>query len=90
MEIRFEIDANSLTIGDMLMIEDAQEGKRPMHAMVGLMARYLADENGFLFGDEVATAKLASMTIATFTEVAKVFAEAIQRKAIPPKIGGGS
>jgi hypothetical protein len=89
MEIRFEIETDSLTIGDMLLIEDVQEGKRPVHSMVSLLARYMADENGLLLGETAGVARLAALKIPEFTEVAKSFAGAIQRKAIPPKISGG-
>jgi len=89
MEIRFEIDTDGLTVGDMLLIEDVQDGKRPFHNMTGLMSRFLADENGELLGPEAGLKVLVELKVNQFTEVAKAFAEAIQRKAVPPMTSGG-
>jgi hypothetical protein len=89
MEIRFELDTDSLTVGDMLLIEDAQDGKRPFHGMTTLMARFLADENGALLGQEAGVKVLSALKMAEFNQVSKAFGEAIQRKAVPPTTNAG-
>ena len=89
MEIRFEIDTDSLTVGDMLLIEDVQEGKRPFHNMTSLMGRFMADEQGDPLTPAEGLARLSTLTMGQFTEASQGFTEAIQRKAVPPTTNGG-
>lgn len=88
MEIRFDIDTDSLTVSDMLLVEDAQEGKRPFHSMTALMAKHMVDGEGQSLGMERALDSLGQLKISDFTAAAKLFGEAIQRKAIPPEKSG--
>lgn len=84
MEIRFSIDTDRLTVGDMLLIEDAQDGRRPMHKMTELMGRFMVDPNGAPLESGEAVALLSGLTIAQFSETAKSFAEGLKANAVPP------
>lgn len=88
-DIRFEIDADGLTVEDMLLIEDVQEGTRPFHGMTSIMARFLVGENGQPLEKGAALAAIKKLTLAQFQAAAKAFVEAIQRKAVPPEISEG-
>ena len=86
IKIRFEIDTDAMTVEDFLLVEDAQAGIRPFHAMAELMSRFIADDSGILVGSDKGLEILKPLKISEFTKVAEEFGEAIQRKAIPPKI----
>lgn len=86
MRVRFELDVNELTAEDFMLIEDAADGVRPFSSMVKLMARFIADENGQLVGQEKGVEILKPLKMPEFNQVAQAFGEAIQRKAVPPKI----
>ena len=88
MTLRFEVDTSKLTVGDMLLIEDAQDGNRPMHNMIQMMERFLVDENGKPIPQREARRLLGELSIDDFQDTAQTFAGAIQRKAIPPAISG--
>ena len=88
MEIRFEIDTDNLTVADMLLIEDAQDNKRPFHSMTDLLARHMVDGAGNKLDSGAALAALKSLSMADFLKTAKTFGEAIQRKAVPPVTNG--
>jgi len=83
MDIRFSIDTDSLTIEDMLLIEDAQAGIRPVHAMTGLMVRFIADEEGNLIGADEGLKVLKKLKVSEFTNLVTAFGEAIKIKAVP-------
>lgn len=86
MTVRFVIDTDKLTVGDMLLIEDAQDGNHPMHKMTSLMARFMAGPDGTPLPYADALQVLSALTLPDFTETARQFGEAIQRKAVPPAI----
>jgi hypothetical protein len=86
MEYRFDINVDEMTVEDMLIVEDVQDGKRPIHGMTDLMARYMTDDTGLLLGVEASMQRLRPLKMKELTTIAQAFGEAIQRKAVPPTI----
>jgi hypothetical protein len=88
MEIRFEIDTDRLTFGDMLLVEDAQDGKRQFHTLGALMSRFMVSEDGQPAAEDEAMAVLKKLTVSQSKDVIGAFMEALRAKAIPPQKGG--
>ncbi len=84
-------DPGRMTVGGLLAIEDAQEGKRPQHAIVEVMAGLMVDEAGEGVPVEEAKATLRALTLNEFARTVEAMNEAIsatREKAIPPARAG--
>lgn len=91
MEISIKIDSTRLTFDDLLALEDAQDGKRPFHALGQVIAKFIIDEKGEYLGLDNAMGALRSLTLDQINEVAGKFSEAVQesqKSAVPPAKGG--
>lgn len=88
MEIRFEVDPQKLTVADMLLIEDVQDGLHPFHGMVELLSKNMTNPEGEPLEQAEAVKILGGLNMSDFNAAAKAFGEAIQRKAIPPMKNG--
>lgn len=89
-KIVLKIDSARLTLDDMLALEDAQEGRRPFHSMRDILARFVADVNGYLSID-AAREELGRLSLPQFNEAMTQFiaqVKELQAATIPPASGG--
>lgn len=90
MKVYLNIDKDRLTLGDLLDIESAQEGTRPMKTIAGVIARFMTDENGAYLAEDAAMLQLRKLTVAELKDVTEAFSEQANGTAIPPVNGGQS
>lgn len=91
MTLEFKIDANRITVGDMLALEDAQAGLRPFHGVSDVLSRHLVGANGEYLPAEAARAALTKLTLGQFNEALGQFIEKVQElqaAAVPPAKSG--
>ena len=88
VNIRFEVDKDKITLGDMMMLEDAMEGRRQANALASLMARFMVDDNSVSLKEADAMAIVKKMTIAQVNEAMRQFSEVVNNAAVPPSSAG--
>ena len=91
--IRLTVDPERITVEDLLAIEDAQEGSRQHHCLVGLIGRAMVDEQGAPLQEGEALRRLKDLTVAQYAEVVKRYMERfeeVRQAAVPPARGGSS
>lgn len=85
MQLKFKVDDESLTFGDLL---DMESGK--ISAMAGVMSRCMVDNNGALIPEKEALKKLRSIPVSQLKDATDQFGQALdafKEGAVPP-IGG--
>ena len=91
MRLNIHIKKKRLKIKDLLAIEDAAEGRRPVHTAVGVIAKCLQDNSGEWLPIEQALPILEDLDLEEMEEVVRDFQAAIeglQKTAVPPTNGG--
>jgi hypothetical protein len=86
MKITLKVDNERLTFGDLLALEDAQEGKRPFHGLGQIIARFIIDEDGNFLDEIAAFEVLKPLSMAQIGDITKQFADAVteaQKSAVP-------
>jgi hypothetical protein len=84
--LKFKIDTDRLTFGDLLSLESAKT-----QAMADLMARCLTDEAGEYYPVEKAESIIRAIPLKDLSGVVEAFGkemEALKNSAVPP-VGGG-
>ncbi len=91
MRLNIHIQKKRLKVRDMLAIEEAVEGRRPFHAVMGIVAKCMQDGNGNYLDTEAAMQILEEFDLEDAEGIVQEFNEAIKRMekaAIPPPSGG--
>lgn len=86
MKITLKVDNERLTFGDLLALEDAQDGKRPFHGLGQIISRFIVDENDNFLDETAALEALKPLSMTQIGDITKQFAEAVteaQKSAVP-------
>lgn len=91
MRINIQIDPDILTVGDLLDLEDAQEGKKPLHTIIAIVGKFLVDEKGNYLDSKAANETMRTLSMTELNQVTDLFLEKmkeIQTDAVPQAKGG--
>lgn len=86
MQLKFKVDTDRLTFGDLIELESAKTS-----AMVGIMARCLVNDAGEFMSEKKAIEIIRSVPLSELKAVIEKFGaamEAFKDGAIPPTGGG--
>ena len=88
MEIRFKIDADRLTLDDLIALEETPTAR----VMRDTLAKFLTDETGAFVEEAQARKTLGGLAITQLNAAAAQFraaVEEVQNSAVPPVQSGG-
>ncbi len=91
MNIRLKLDADRLTLDDLIAIEDA--GQMKARQLRDLLARFVTNDAGEYLALEDARREVGRLTLAELQAAIAQLGESIRtlsERAIPPEIGAGS
>jgi hypothetical protein len=86
MNITLKVDTERLTFGDLLALEDAQDGKHPFHGLGQIIARFIVDENDEFVDEAKGLELLKPLSMSQINEIAQQFSGAVaeaQKSAVP-------
>ena len=96
MKIRLALDAESLTIDDLIYFEDVgiqNFNLSKAHDLKGFVARFIRDDNGERFSEEQAQVEAGKLTLKELVTVVTTLKESVASltdAAIPPPNGSGA
>ncbi len=91
MGITIKIDSTRLTFGDLLALEDAQEGKRPFHSLGQIISKFIVNDNDEYLNPDEAIDVLRPLSMTQINDITQQFSNAVQeaqKSAVPPIKGG--
>lgn len=86
MKITLKVDNERLTFGDLLALEDAQDGKHAFHGLGQIICRFMVDEHDNFLDEAVALEMLKPLSMTQINKIAEQFATAVteaQKSAVP-------
>lgn len=90
MKLNLHIQRKRLKVKDLLAIEDAAEGRRPVHTVVDVVAKCMRDDEGNYLEKDNALEILSELDLEELDEVVaalKTEMERLQKSAVPPPNG---
>ena len=85
MNIKFQVDADRLTLNDLIALEDENQSPRFMR---DFLARFVIDDKGAYLDEGEAQQAVGNLTLAELMETVEQFGEAVEglQDKIVPKV----
>lgn len=92
MKINLNIDADKITLDDLIMVDELTSGKIPARQLKGFVARLIVGNDGVPLPEAEAMQTAGKMTMAELRQAFEAISgkvRELQATAVPPETSGG-